>query len=81
MRTRRAAACIACHGVKGQGGIGPDLTDAKWLRGRGDYPDIVVRVQRGVPPDSSQSGQIMPPRGGKGISDDEARAVTATFGP
>lgn len=72
-----AGLCIACHGMEGKGGIGPDLTDAKWLHGKGDFAEIVSRIMQGVSSDSSQSGQIMPPRGGGGIDDAQVRAVAA----
>ena len=29
--------CAACHGPDGTGAIGPDLTDAEWLIGDGEY--------------------------------------------
>lgn len=28
-----AQTCVACHGDRGQGGIGPNLTDAYWIHG------------------------------------------------
>ncbi|MGE0441847.1 MAG: cytochrome c [Gemmatimonadales bacterium] len=69
--------CLACHGPDGKGVIGPDLTDKTWLHGKGSYAEIVARVFAGVGSDSSRSGQIMPPRGGSGISDEQVRAVAA----
>lgn len=72
-----AGLCMACHGMDARGGIGPDLTDGKWLHGNGDYADIVQVILRGVTSDSSQTGQIMPPRGGSGINDEQVRAVAA----
>lgn len=42
------ANCVACHGGKGEGGIGPNLTDNFWLHG-GDIKDIFYTVKYGVP--------------------------------
>lgn len=39
--------CIACHGDRGQGGIGPNLTDGFWLHG-GAALQIHHTVQGGV---------------------------------
>lgn len=72
-----AGLCVACHGMDARGGIGPDLTDGKWLHGNGDYADIVHVITQGVSSDSSHTGQIMPPRGGSGINDEQVRAVAA----
>ena len=69
--------CTACHGMDAKGAIGPNLTDAEWLHGKGHFDDIVARVLAGVPMDSSRSGQIMPPRGGSGLTDEQIRAVAA----
>jgi mono/diheme cytochrome c family protein len=70
--------CFACHGPDGRGGpVGPNLTDATWLHGTGNYPEIVRRVTEGVPPAASKTGQIMPPRGGSTINDDQVRSVAA----
>jgi mono/diheme cytochrome c family protein len=69
--------CMACHGADARGGIGPDLTDDRWLAGTGAFAEIVARIVAGVPRDSSSTGQIMPPRGGGAITDDEVRAVAA----
>lgn len=42
------ANCVACHGGKGEGGIGPNLTDNYWIHG-GDIKDIFYTVKYGVP--------------------------------
>ena len=39
--------CAACHGVRGQGGKGPDLTDPRWLHGSSDA-DIFRVIRSGV---------------------------------
>lgn len=40
--------CSVCHGDKGQGGIGPNMTDIYWLHG-GSIGDIFKTVKDGVP--------------------------------
>ncbi len=40
--------CATCHGMFGEGGIGPNLTDAYWLHG-GQLMDIYRTVREGVP--------------------------------
>ena len=40
--------CLPCHGPEGQGGIGPNLTDAFWIHGN-RYEDIVNTITNGVP--------------------------------
>lgn len=42
------ASCAACHGQKGEGGVGPNLTDNYWLHG-GDIKSIFKTVKYGVP--------------------------------
>lgn len=42
------ANCIACHGDKGQGLVGPNLTDEYWLHG-GKINDIFKSVKYGIP--------------------------------
>ncbi|MEE4270491.1 MAG: cbb3-type cytochrome c oxidase N-terminal domain-containing protein [Thermoanaerobaculales bacterium] len=43
-----AAKCATCHGVFGEGGIGPNLTDDHWLHGA-QLMDIYRTVREGVP--------------------------------
>ncbi|MBY0245022.1 MAG: c-type cytochrome [Sphingobacteriaceae bacterium] len=43
-----AGNCVACHGDKGQGLVGPNLTDEFWLHG-GDIKDIFKVIKYGVP--------------------------------
>jgi mono/diheme cytochrome c family protein len=69
--------CVACHGPFGKGLIGPDLTDSIWTTGKGSYEEIVLRITRGVPADSSGNGTAMPPRGGSPLSDEEVKMVAA----
>lgn len=43
-----ATYCVACHGMSGEGGIGPNLTDAYWIHG--SKPTEILNVIRdGVP--------------------------------
>lgn len=67
--------CWACHGADAKGSIGPNLTDQTWLHGTGRFAEIVARVLAGVSSEQSKLGQIMPPRGGSGITDEQVRAV------
>jgi cytochrome c oxidase cbb3-type subunit 3 len=38
--------CIACHGDKGQGGVGPNLTDDYWIH-KGGIRDIFYTIKYG----------------------------------
>lgn len=40
--------CAPCHGKKGEGGVGPNLTDEYWLHG-GGIKEIFKTVKYGVP--------------------------------
>lgn len=40
--------CVACHGSVGEGGIGPNLTDAYWLHG-GGIKNVFKTIKNGVP--------------------------------
>lgn len=40
--------CVACHGAKGEGSVGPNLTDAYWLHG-GTIGAVFRTVTEGVP--------------------------------
>ena len=39
--------CVACHGMGGEGGVGPNLTDDYWIHGP-DIKDIFTVVKYGV---------------------------------
>jgi cytochrome c oxidase cbb3-type subunit 3 len=41
--------CAPCHADRGQGLIGPNLTDKYWLHGSGSLMDIYELVNQGVP--------------------------------
>jgi cytochrome c oxidase cbb3-type subunit 3 len=49
--------CAACHGEKGEGTIGPNLTDEFWLHGNGQPAAIEEVIEKGV------SDKGMPPWG------------------
>jgi cytochrome c oxidase cbb3-type subunit 3 len=40
--------CLACHGDKGQGGVGPNLTDEYWIHG-GTVKNVYHTISEGVP--------------------------------
>ena len=40
--------CFTCHGMAGEGGIGPNMTDNYWIHG-GTFPDIIEIINVGVP--------------------------------
>ena len=40
--------CVACHGIGGEGGVGPNLTDEYWIHG-GSVKDIFKTIKYGVP--------------------------------
>ena len=40
--------CVACHGQKGEGGVGPNFTDEYWLHG-GGIKDLFKTIKYGVP--------------------------------
>lgn len=44
-----AGKCASCHGPELQGLIGPNLTDAHWLQGKGTAKEILRVVRVGVP--------------------------------
>ncbi len=48
--------CVACHGTKGEGGVGPNLTDDYWIHG-GAIADLFKTVKYGYPDKGMQSWQ------------------------
>lgn len=50
--------CFACHGPKGEGGVGPNLTDNYWLHG-GTINDVFKTIKYGYPDKGMQSWQKM----------------------
>lgn len=65
--------CVACHLEKGQGQIGPNLTDSHWILGKGTMMDIYNVVSEG----SLVKGM---PAWNRQLSPDELRAVVAFVG-
>ena len=61
--------CAACHGDKGQGTIGPNLTDEYWLHG-GEYKSVFKTIFNGVPEKGMLSWK-------KSLRPDELRAVAS----
>lgn len=51
-----AKTCVPCHGAKGEGGVGPNLTDDYWLHG-GNVADIFKTIKYGYPDKGMQSWQ------------------------
>lgn len=71
--------CFACHGpdAKGLPGVGANLTDAEWYHGDGTYESLVELILKGVSPEVSKSGVMMPPKGGSQITEEQARAIAS----
>lgn len=69
--------CYACHGSKGEGLVGPNLTDSEWIHSKGTLEDIEAQINHGVSKEESKSGIPMPPRGGSAISDEDVKACAA----
>lgn len=61
--------CLACHGAQGEGLVGPNMTDAYWIHGKGTEKDIYQVVVDGVPEKGMISWTPL-------LSDEEIRAVT-----
>jgi cytochrome c oxidase cbb3-type subunit 3 len=51
-----ATNCVACHGDKGQGGVGPNFTDNYWIHG-GDIKSLFSTIKYGVPAKGMRSWQ------------------------
>jgi len=48
-KTEYMTKCMACHGDKGQGLIGPNLTDDYWIHDDGSVSSILHTARTGVP--------------------------------
>lgn len=71
------ATCVDCHGPDAKGTpLGPDLTDAKWLRCDGSIPAITHTITESVPNPKVYRG-AMPPLGGAQLSPSHVSAVAA----
>ena len=51
------ANCVACHGPKGEGGAGPNLTDDYWLH-KGSLNDVYNTIKKGYPDKGMQSWAV-----------------------
>jgi cytochrome c oxidase cbb3-type subunit 3 len=51
-----AKTCVPCHGTKGEGGVGPNLTDDYWIHG-GNVADLFKTIKYGYPDKGMQSWQ------------------------
>lgn len=61
--------CASCHGAKGEGGIGPNLTDDHWIHGA-KLTEVLKSITDGV------ADKGMPPWGPV-LGSDELRTLTA----
>lgn len=41
--------CAACHAAKGEGLVGPNLTDKYWIHSKGDFQGILSAILKGFP--------------------------------
>jgi cytochrome c oxidase cbb3-type subunit 3 len=62
--------CVLCHADRGQGNIGPNLTDSRWIHGQGKLMDIYAVVDTGV----TTKGM---PAWGKQLTPEQVRQVVA----
>jgi cytochrome c oxidase cbb3-type subunit III len=53
--------CVACHGMNGEGGVGPNFADQYWIHG-GDIKDLFKVIKYGVPTKGmiAWQGQLSP---------------------
>ena len=60
-REQYEAVCAACHGQKGEGLIGPNLTDRYWIHGDGGLAHILASFREGYPEKGMPPwGQVIP---------------------
>ena len=50
--------CVSCHGNKGQGNVGPNLTDDYWIHG-GGVRSVYATIKQGVPAKGMISWQLV----------------------
>jgi cytochrome c oxidase cbb3-type subunit III len=67
------ARCALCHGPEGQGLIGPNLSDAHWLHGKGELLSIYGVISEGVAAKGMPAWQAQ-------LSPIELRKLTAFVG-
>ncbi len=65
--------CAPCHGDKGQGVIGPNLTDDFWIHGTGNLDDIAKVIRIGIPEKGMPPWQAI-------LTPDEVQNVVAFIG-
>jgi cytochrome c oxidase cbb3-type subunit 3 len=54
--------CAACHGNLGEGGIGPNLSDAFWIHGDGQAAGVIKVIVEGVAEKGMPTwGAVLPP--------------------
>jgi glucose/arabinose dehydrogenase/mono/diheme cytochrome c family protein len=71
------AACMGCHGDKGQGStLGPDLSGKKWLWSDGSYTGIKKTITDGVSQPKNYRSP-MPAMGGAQLTADQVSALAA----
>lgn len=56
-----ASKCAACHGNKGEGLVGPNLTDMFWIHGTGKTTDLAQVIAKGVLDKGMPAWQTMMP--------------------
>lgn len=72
--------CYSCHGPQGEGLLGPATRLAAgktWIHTKGTATELTALIKSGVEADKSQSGQVMPARGGSRLTDAEVELVAA----
>ncbi len=69
--------CFSCHGKAGEGVLGPTtrLAGRPLTHTKANVADLVALIESGVDSAHSTSGQVMPPRGGSRITNDQVTAV------
>jgi cytochrome c oxidase cbb3-type subunit 3 len=72
-----AGTCAACHGDQGQGEIGPNLTDDRWLHGGGPE-QIYTSIREGISADQAKlPGSAGMPAWGQTLGERPVQALTA----
>lgn len=72
------ALCVTCHGPQAKGvvGLGPDLTDGKWLHGDGGTAFLEAVIKSGIA--KPKAGVLtMPPMGGASLDAVQLKALAA----
>ncbi|MGH7582063.1 MAG: c-type cytochrome [Gemmatimonadales bacterium] len=71
--------CFSCHGMNGEGALGPTtrLAGRAPVHVKAELAAVVDLIKQGVDSAHSSIGQVMPPRGGGRLTDDEVRAVAS----